>query len=371
MVSIDVRFLLIFIFTANVAYANSFSALYLSPFKTKQAIENIRFISHDGFYTYFQQNSGSLLLSKGFSTKTVFKDVEHTQYNVLGSQSKRKLIVTKDKTYYAHLNLKKTFEIFLLDYGEIDAEIIGEGILPKLHLKDTWISFFNPQTNTIHVNEIAGDKKKYSILLKAPNNSYHQPSVEMLKDNYLVYTDLTLDNKAQVIAYYPQTKQQDLVYQSANAGLENSLCFLNQLLIIGEFSKSDINLGSTIMSIDTVQSPSLKRIETLYNTKSQDQGSMICLDQSIYFKKERVNKDEDEDISMIIPRQDLYSLTLPEKTLTAHTKTKNLGPVLLMDNRLIAVNNGDFYELTKTPPPKNKQLEALEDKRLEEKLSDE
>lgn len=321
-----------------------FSELYLATINTKQALENIRFISNDGDITYFQKNSGSLYVSKSYSTKQIFQDIKFTQYSVISSPSKKKVVISKDKNYFSELNLKKENDLFVADYGTINTSQIGRGTQPELHLDDTWVSFYSEDKNHLFFQSLLIPQKKYTIPTTASPNSFFQFSRVMIEESMIIYTDETNDKFSQVILIYPQTNQKQVLYQSSFQGASLSLCRDQNYIVISEFSKNDINKGSSIMVANTKESPALKKINTVYNSKSNDLGQSLCLDGKIYFLKSSGEK-------RIFPKQDLFSIDLKTSTITRHTKNRNLQSLFAMDKRIITVIPGEYRQISQTPPP--------------------
>lgn len=329
--------------------------LYTHTLKTKQAIENIRFISNDSKYTYFQKNSGELSLSANFSTRPVFKDTANTHYIIHHSNDRLRLIVTKDKEYYSFFSPKKELDIFVIPFGEKDATYIGKGRNPKLHLRDSWITYFSPLTNILHFQEIEGDKRKYQVMLQAPAQSFHSPDVVMINDRLFVYTDLDGEFLAKTLTFYPQTKQKETIYQAATPGQYQQLCLIKNQMIISEFSKTFLEPNSVIMKVDIKQSPTLKALKPLYNQATRDLGRIHCLKDRIYFLKERATSK-----THTLPLQDIFSVNYLTAELLQHTSGQNFNQIFDMDGRLMTILSGEFVELLDTPPKIIKRYKAGE-----------
>lgn len=332
----------------------SFTPKYLHPIKTKQSFGNIRFLTQDGLLTYFQKNSGSLLMAKGYKTQIVFSDSPNTQYLMKASPYGKKIIVTKDKLFYSFLNLNKKFDIFTLDYGKVDAQLIGQGRFPKLHLEDSWISFYEPKSKTLVFQELENDQKKYSLSLSEKTNIFFKPSTLMLSDKLILFTQLNAKGAIQVIIYYPHTKRQHILYQNPQPGKTIKLCLLHSKIIINEFSKGRIHKGSTIMSLDSKRINKENQIKTIYNSPTQDLGQALCLGNKVWFLKER------EQPKQIIKNQDIYSLNIQTGQLTQHSKRNNIEQIFSQDSQIFAVKAGEFYIL-KDNPYKNIKKSILED----------
>ena len=58
----------------------SAQATQLPTLKAKQSLDNIRFISKDGKYTYYQRRSGNLQVSTNYSNEEVLDGEKHTEY---------------------------------------------------------------------------------------------------------------------------------------------------------------------------------------------------------------------------------------------------------------------------------------------------
>lgn len=306
--------------------------LYLHPLKTKQAIENIRFIGNDGQYTYFQKNSGALYLSRGYSTLPVFKDHRGTQYSLKASPSKRKIIATKDKTFFTNMKPDKSLDIFTLSYGKKDSQYIGQGRNPKLHLRDEWVSYYSPSRKELIFTKISS-MKEWKIPIDLELSSYIEPDTLMLSDQQAIYTSLNGKYQGQVFLHYLQTGQKDLIYQAHTPGTNITLFKNDSHIFITDFPRGDIDSGSSIMSINFKKSPTLKKVKTLYNTASNDLGSPVFLNNKIYFLNSQKN---------------LISVD-KEKKLQQHIEGKMINSILEMDQKLLAIRAGEYFFLMKKP----------------------
>ena len=84
-----ITFILLMIPTLSLAKSK------LPILMTKQAIDNIRYLSDDGKTTYFQNESGELWHSKNFRNKRLLKLKKRTQFLVYTSNTKRRVAVER------------------------------------------------------------------------------------------------------------------------------------------------------------------------------------------------------------------------------------------------------------------------------------
>lgn len=109
--------------------------------KTKQNEINIRFLEKDGNFTYYQRRSGDLILGKSYKVKEVLKSSKNSQYELIASEYRKKILITLNRSLYTFLSYVQNKEIFVVNFGSSETTKLGEGISPELHLKDQWASF--------------------------------------------------------------------------------------------------------------------------------------------------------------------------------------------------------------------------------------
>src|SRR5690606_4916201 len=106
------------------------------------ALENIRFITLDGKYTYYQRDSGSLNLSTNFSASEVLASEAGTEYTLFASSARKKIAIEVNKNFHNNFSYIKNNDLYTISFGDDKPQKVAEGIFPKLHIDDNFISFF-------------------------------------------------------------------------------------------------------------------------------------------------------------------------------------------------------------------------------------
>ena len=132
--------ILFFIFFLSAAHARTI----LPEFITKQDISNLRFVSHDGKFTYYQRRSGALLVSTNYSVKKILQGKINSNYLVSSTPTRKSLLIVQDESFHSFLSLRKLTKIYTADFDGQNIVLLGEGVNPRLHLSDSKVSYYDP-----------------------------------------------------------------------------------------------------------------------------------------------------------------------------------------------------------------------------------
>mgnify|MGYP000424531111 CR=1 FL=1 len=72
----------------------------------KQNVNNVRFLSHDGKYTYYQNSSGELSLSHNYQNQRILK-IKDANYSIRGSEDKKYLSIEVDSDLFTRHSINK------------------------------------------------------------------------------------------------------------------------------------------------------------------------------------------------------------------------------------------------------------------------
>lgn len=301
-------------FALIIAFVSTVQSAELPQIQTKQALDNIRFISKDGKYTYYQQRSGDLHMSTNYNNSVVMKNDKGTYYTLSSSESRRKIVIEVIKNYHKSLDYFKLNEIYLLNMGKTDPKMIANGKNPQLHLKDRWLSYFVPRKKEIRLKNIMTKTPELSIKLFNPVNPYFTPQVIMPTPDTVFYTDINKQGYMAIQMYTLSEKKITTVYKAKFAGIRLDFCKLKEELFIGEFSYDGINRGSSILKLKLFNNPGFKKFSTLYQSPLPDIGHLTCSEDDLYFIKtteynENINSRKSEAASLALKNNKVKILT--------------------------------------------------------------
>jgi hypothetical protein len=329
-----VSFILILISWVSFAAEKS----KLPILKTKQSLNNIRFISNDGKYTYYQKSSGELLLSKNYKNYTVLKNDTNTEYFIYSSDSKKKLIIEVDSFFHTINSYNKLNKLYLVDYGKETTEEIGLGLAPKLHLNDQYYSSFNPKLKTLSYYKTNENKKVFTIRLANPLNPFFIPETSMLTMHDIVYTDINKEGQNAILSHSIIDKKTQTIYKSTLSGAKVEYCVMDKKLYVGEFSFGDIEGNSKILEIPLYNNPDFKNYKILYQSQQSDIGNMRCEGGDIYFIK---TLTYNEKINLKTTEIAKYS-TRDNKT-SIISDLKYVTQIIVIDDMIVSPFRGNYY----------------------------
>ncbi len=189
------------IFLSLLILSSAQAKIVLPELLTKQAVSNIRYLSQDGKFTYYQKRSGSLLFSSNYKVTEMIKGELGTQYTVIGSPARKKIIIMQNETYHNFYSIRAKEKIFLAEFGESVVKEMAYGSAAKLHLDDSWFSYYDFYEKKLFFESTANSALKFSIKLNNKINPYFNPQVVMSDDNTVYYTDLGETGTPGIIQY--------------------------------------------------------------------------------------------------------------------------------------------------------------------------
>ncbi len=309
----------------------------LPELSTKQSLGNIRFISLDGKITYYQIRSGALSITSNYKNQVLLKSEMNTQYFINTSASRKKMTIEMDNSFHQNYNLLKLNKIFISNFGGIEAQEIGDGRNPQLHLDDTWLSYYDPMKREITLQFLNLKERKIIIPITNKINPYFIPDVVMLNPETILYTDLNSFGKMGVMKYNHVDKKYINVIKSEQNGIKIELCLKENNLLVGQFSYPTLKRGSSISRMKIDASGTATSAEVIYSSVMEDPGNIICntSNDKIYFVK-AISKGESV-------YTEVAEINIKTKQLAIVSDLKYVAQVISMDQRILIPFQDKFF----------------------------
>jgi hypothetical protein len=326
----------------------------LPKFAAKQSLENIRFMTREGRYTYSQKRSGALSMSTGFKTVDVLVNAPGTNYAVSSSEARKKLAVEVEANWHQDLDLNKVNDIMVGPLGGTTFEKIGRGRHPRLHLDDEWLTWYDPKERLIHVQLLRVPDRHHIIRLGKKHNSYFFPEVIMPNPETVFYTDVNDKGVAALLAWNMVEKKMTVVRKSEVAGTRLELCQREKMMVLGEFSYDDTNKGTTILVQAWRDAPTLGGFTSVYTASDNDLGQMVCASGNrIWFVKTM-----SEDRRLNSRQTEAALMELPSGKITVKSDLEHVSNIIDMDGRILIPMREDLYVLEGDPGSSNDTLRS-------------
>jgi len=311
----------------------------LPEIATKQATNNLRFISKDGKFSFYQRRSGSLLLSTNYNVEEVLKGKEGSQYKVISSPAQKYQLIEQNENFHTYLSIRKLNNIYISKYGQKKVRKIGEGVDARLHFNDTWVSFFNPYMMTINFVGLKTLGSSFQIKLQNTKNPYFIPQRVMLNDKSVLFTDLNGNATSGLIEFNRNTGKSNLLLKAENEFSKYELCAHSDNLYIGSFGIRSISKYSSITEY-TRSNFNISKGRIIYDSKFNDRGSIICnsSDEQIYFIQNTSAANGEESY-------EAATLNTKTKKVSTLSNFKWVSSIINMDDKLILPYHGKFYLL--------------------------
>lgn len=248
----------------------------LPELTTKQDINNIRFVSSDGKFTYYQRTNGSLQFSTNYAVKEVIKLAPHTNYRLIVSNDKKIIFVEADQTYNTYFSIRSPKKLYTIKYGTNEISEVGEGTAIGIHFEDNWISFYDYTARTLTLQNPQNDSLKHTIKLANLLNPFFIPRVEMIDTDTVVYTDLNKQGLPGLLKFQMNAKKISVLYKSDSPNRTLDLCLSDDNdLYITEIGLDPVNKGTNIKKMKGVNL-SIDKSILIYSSEENELGSIIC-----------------------------------------------------------------------------------------------
>lgn len=310
----------------------------LPKLSTKQSLDNLRFVSRSGEFTYYQRRNGNLLLSKNFDVVEVLEGEPGANYHMQSSRDQKKILITQDLHFHNHLNLRADKKIFTVDYGKATPSLIGEGQTAKLHLDDNWISYFQASSKKILLKNLNSSALKFEIELNNIKNPYFTPQLSMISEDTILYTDLNEIGIPGVLKYDRKSKSVEVFSRGDSPHQKLEICTNNEHLYILTTGLQDSSLGTEIVRYPKGNLKAPAR-EQVYVSDKNDIGNLFCEVDSgrlFFIKNTAKNKNE--------VSHEVAEILLDEKfKLNLLTQLNYATQLINLDGRIIVPFRGEYF----------------------------
>lgn len=253
---------------------------------TKQDIRNIRYVSSDGKYTYYQRANGSLQFSTNYKVTPVIEREPNTEFTVKAGDAKKFLLVEINSKYHTYLAPRDSQEIYLLTYGTADAKKVADGKMIGLHVEDKWFSYFNTFNKLLTIQSPLSEKLKHQVKLANNKNPYFIPEVIMTDTDNALYTDINKEGVPGVLTFKLNSKKIKLLHKSSSLTKRIELCLNKQDVYIMEYGLDPLEKGTTIYKLNSAEL-TMTKAKAIYTSEENDLGSLVCQlnSENLYFIK--------------------------------------------------------------------------------------
>lgn len=314
------------------------SAKSLPELKTKQSLDNIRLISNEGKFTYYQQRSGTLNMSTNYSNNQVMTNPKGTSYLLTSTPNRKKITIEVLKDYHKDLNFFSTNQIYTIEFGKTKPEQVAEGRFPKLHVKDNWLSYYHPLKKRIFIKNLLSKTEPISIKLKNTINPYFIPEVLMPTPDTVLYSDINSEGYMAVQMYTISDQKFQTVYKSKFTGMRIDFCRIDDNLYIGEFSYDGVDRGSSIMKVPIFNNKNFKSFISIYQSQLPDIGHITCSNDSLFFIKTlKYNSKINARVSEAV------EVDLKENKVKILTDLKYVTNIVNMDGMILIPFRNRYY----------------------------
>jgi hypothetical protein len=300
--------------------------------KTKQPVENIKYISNDGKFTYYINRKGELLLANDYNIEVVMEGKEDTQYNIFEGEGRKYLLIERDENYFNYLALRKSRKLYIVPFGGKEAKAIGEGICPSLQNKDQYVSFYDVPNQEIKFFNIALNKVDLSLSLVNKKNSYSCPQVAMISAAKILFTDLNEKGLPGLLEYDSLKNKKSTVYKSDTENVRIELCKYGEVILLGVFPLHQFKHPSQIFPIVQKEGGFMPDNPLIENS-TPIIGNMICSHPGeLYY------------IGTNGPYvSEIMRFDIKEKKEAVLSDLKYISQIVDMDGRLLAPYRGNIY----------------------------
>lgn len=325
------KFVLLFLVTLSTLVQ---SKVY-PELMAKQSSDNLRLLSSDGKFTYYQRRSGSLHFSRNYKILDILKSNMGTQYTLYSTPAKKKILISQDPNFNTFLSTRMKEKIFVINYGESFPREVGRGINPRLHVDDNWISYFDPYEKVINFEHSTNYALKFSIKINNRINPYFIPQVVMIDENTVLYTDLGESGNPGLILFKRNLNSSEIIYKQDTPMVKFEINSCRGNLIFSEFGMYHSKLGSKI-SILGDRDNLIKNKNQIYSSTLDDIGHVTCDYQKDMIYLVKNTGDGKNDF------YEIAELNLNDKKIQLLTDLKYSTTLINMDGLILTFDRGKY-----------------------------
>ena len=315
-------------------------ASQLPKLKTKQDLNNLRYISADGKTSYFQNRSGKLSLSALFKNESLIDYKKYTHFLVHVSNAKKLITIEADTSYNTNFDLTKNNDLYLSRFAQKEVKPMGKGKNPTLHLEDQFVSFYNAKDKIIKLLNTSNMKLVKEIKLTNSINPFFTPQMLMLNAETFLYTDINKDGQQALISITLNSDQATPLFKGKTPGTKIEICQFQDKILVGEFSYPSINRGSSIAHL--VFDENKANLKTIYSSSLNDLGQLTCVaNDGVYFIKTFF-----EDRLINYNKTDVVKLDIKTGQIEIKSDLLKTTQIIEMDQRLLIPAKGELFVVT-------------------------
>jgi len=304
---------------------------------TKQDKKNIRYISDDGKYTYYQRSNGIFQFSTNYKVEEVIKLAERTQFNLIAGNSHKFMILEANEHYNDYLSLNSKSKLYIIEYGTKNIKKMAKGIPIGLHLKDVYLSYYDPYSRSLVVQSHLNPSIKTTIKLANTINPYFIPQVVMTDIDTIIYTDLNSQGIPGVLIHKINSGKTQILEKLDTPNKQIEICLKGNKLFLAEYGLDPLTSGSSISYFKT-KKLSLDTQTPIYQSEENDIGSLKCNfdDHSIYIVK--TARSENGKITY-----DAVEINVDTKNIQNLSDIHFVTSLVVMDGKLLIPYQNKHY----------------------------
>ncbi len=333
MIRVQVTTLFIFLLISLSSHSES----KLPTLITKQDKRNIRFISDDGKFTYYQRSNGLFQFSTNYKVEEVIRLADRTQFNLISTPDHNSLLLEADEHYNDYLSLKSKPQLYIIEYGTKNIKKIGEGIAIGLHLNDQYVSFYDPNTRNLIVLNHLNPSIKTTIKLANSKNPYFIPQVEMIDVDTIAYTDLNKDGIPGILIHKINSGKTQVLEKLDTPNKQIEICLNNGKLFIAEYGLDPLTSGSSISYV-TGEKLDIATKNIIYQSEENDLGSLKCNLNSDFLYIVKTNRSDNGKITY-----DAAEINIKTKDVQVLSDILFATNLVVMDSKLLIPYQNKHY----------------------------
>lgn len=317
----------------------------LPELATKQDVANIRYITRDGKFTYYQRRSGDLLLGTNFNVSEILKSQMGTQYYIASTFNSPWIVISQKNHYHQSLDPRLESKIFRAKKGETSTIEIGRGLNSQIHLDGSWVSFYSPFTRLISIKSLENTQIGFNIQTPSKLNPFFFPDVSMADEQNIFYIDMNEKGESALIKFNRVEAKSKVIFKPEGINRRLELCTGFGKTYLGAFPYQQFSGASEIWEISLDKGLT----KPIYTSNLPDIGHMVCdhTEGKIYFSKAfKLGK---------AIRHDIYSLETKDSKLESISDLRYATSLINFDGLLLIPFQDKFYV-----PLDQKQIGAKE-----------
>lgn len=303
-------------------------------YENKRPNSTLRYQTSDGYISYYQRNTGELMLSTKLEVHSLLNSGLNEHFFLSDSSFGEKIIISSSQNFYTTSAFVPMNELYYSVIGEKTVGKIADlGFAPRLHLKDTWVSYYQHKFKIVKFHSFTNQELNFQVKLNKNTQYLHIPTTLMLDSNTVLFNDINNQRKFALMKLERSTQTIVPIYLT-NLNEEMNLCQQENTIFMMMTSSS----GTKLYKMDFLGNNQFSNPKEIYSSNFPEHPQFICDSENalgvIYFLKDisMLGSKEYRPYKLDVIKKELVEIPIKSNGLVSIDSMFRMGKSLFVSS---------------------------------------